>query len=245
MPRLPPLTINAWLRVDLICRLLGELEDVESVLEIGAGEGALGVRLASRYRYVGLERDARSSQRAAARFGRAKVASIVHGDLSALASDETFDLIAAFEVLEHYEDDQAQLENWVRHLRSRGWLILSVPAFAGRFGPGDRKVGHYRRYERQQLADTLTRAGLEPRSIQAYGFPLGNALERARDVIARLSRPRGPYDVRTAESGRWLQPPEYLGWLTQSISAPGRVLQRRFLETERGTGFVASAQKMT
>ena len=245
MPRLPPLTVNAWLRNDLISRLLLELDDVESVLEIGAGEGALGVRLASRYRYVGLERDARSFQRAAARFERAEVESIVHGGLSALAPDQTFDLIAAFEVLEHYEDDRAELENWLRHLRSRGWLILSVPAFANRFGPWDRKVGHYRRYERRQLADTLARAGLEPRSIQAYGFPLGNALERARDAAASFSKARGTYDVRTDESGRCLQPPEYLGWLTHSISLPGRVLQRSFFESERGTGFVAAAQKMT
>ena len=53
----PPFTLNAWLRYDLIERTLAGLDGIESILEIGAGRGALGARLAMRYRYVGVEPD--------------------------------------------------------------------------------------------------------------------------------------------------------------------------------------------
>ena len=50
-----PLTPNAWLRYDVITRILPA--GVRDVLEIGCGQGALGVRLAQRYHYLGLEPD--------------------------------------------------------------------------------------------------------------------------------------------------------------------------------------------
>ncbi len=242
----PALTTNAWFRWDLVCRLLAGLDGVDSVLEIGAGGGALGVRLARRYDYVGLEPDDRSFALAEQRFRRAGVGSVVHGDLSALPSGSLFDLVCAFEVIEHLEDDVAALASWLPVLRSRGWLLLSVPAFARKFGPWDVKAGHYRRYERGQLAETLGRAGFDPVTIQAFGYPLGNVLEAVRNAVARREGVRtDSLEARTAESGRLLQPPERLGALTRAVSLPGRLLQRPFVASNRGTGFVVLAQRTT
>jgi SAM-dependent methyltransferase len=239
----PPLTIRGWLRYDLVARLLAGLSGVESVLEVGAGEGALGVRLARRYRYVGLELDARSFETARRRFERAGAESIVHGDLSTLPAGASFDLVCAFEVLEHIEDDAAALREWASHLRPDGWLLLSVPAFSRRFGSSDRKAGHYRRYEREQLGATLAAAGLQPRSIQLYGYPLANLVAAVGSALARLSSGKRSYAERTASSGRYFQPPRSLGWLTRAVSAPGRLAQRGFADGERGTGFVVLAQR--
>jgi SAM-dependent methyltransferase len=238
--------MNGWLRWDLIRRLLAARDDVASVLEIGAGGGALGVRLARRYSYVGLEPDARSFAVAERRFARAGVGSIVNGELAALPAGSLYDLVCAFEVIEHFEDDAAALRSWLPALRSRGWLLLSVPAFARKFDAWDTKAGHYRRYEREQLGETLRRAGYEPVAIQAFGYPLGNVLEVARNAVARREGEKaGSLAERTAESGRLLQPPERLGAVTRAASLPGRLLQRPFVGTERGTGFVALAQRAT
>ena len=57
-----PLTPNAWLRYELIRRMLPP--GVKDVLEVGCGQGALGARLAQRYRYLGVEPD-RTSWRVA------------------------------------------------------------------------------------------------------------------------------------------------------------------------------------
>jgi SAM-dependent methyltransferase len=239
----PPLTINGWLRYDLIAPLLDGLSDVRSVLEIGAGGGALGVRLAQRYRYVGLELDERSFETARARFERAGVERMIRGDLSLLADGEEFDLVCAFEVLEHCEDDAGALRDWRARVRENGWLLLSVPAFERQLGPWDRKAGHYRRYERDGLARTLAAAGFEAVSIEAFGFPLGNVLEALRDLVARRAESNGSAEERTAASGRLLQPPDGAGALTKAISAPGRLLQRPFRDSERGTGFVVLARR--
>jgi hypothetical protein len=52
----PPLPLNAWLRYDLIRRsLLEHARDARTMLEIGAGNGAIGARLARTYDYTGLE----------------------------------------------------------------------------------------------------------------------------------------------------------------------------------------------
>ena len=240
----PPLTIKGWLRYDVITRLLARLDDVESVLEVGAGEGALGVRLARRYRYVGVEPDPQSFTAARRRLDEAGVGTILHGGVDALPPGSTFDLVCAFEVLEHCEDDVAAVRDWAARVRPRGWLMLSVPAFAGRFGPSDRKAGHHRRYERTRLAAVLDSAGLQPRSIELYGFPLGNALEVAWNVAARLRPASGPAAERTAASGRYFQPRRSLGWLPRAVAAPGRLAQRSFVGRGRGTGFVALARRV-
>jgi SAM-dependent methyltransferase len=237
----PPLTVKGWLRWDVVARLLADLEGVESVLEIGAGEGAVGVRLARRYRYVGLEPDPRAFATARTRFAQAGLESVVQGNVDALSPGATFDLVCAFEVLEHCENDLAELRRWTACVRPQGWLMLSVPAFADRFGASDRKAGHHRRYEPPQLAEALAAAGLEPQSIELYGFPLDNLLEAAWNELARLREGRGSQAERTAASGRYLQPRERLGWLTRAASAPGRRAQRAF--AGRGTGLVAVARR--
>ena len=62
----PPLAPRAWLRYDLVDRLVGELRPA-TVLEIGCGQGSMGARLARRGRYLGVEPDAASGAVAEAR----------------------------------------------------------------------------------------------------------------------------------------------------------------------------------
>jgi SAM-dependent methyltransferase len=240
---LPPLTLNAWLRHDLIWDILDGLGGVRSVLEIGAGEGAMGARLARRFSYVGLELDHRSFVKARARIGEPGLGRVLHGDLSALSSDEAFDLVCAFEVLEHIEDDAAALREWRGRLRPEGWLLVSVPAFQKRFGAHDRKAGHYRRYDPERVGDLLLSVGFAHPLIRTYGFPLGYLLQWTRDGIAGLGATRGSEGELTSASGRWLQPPEGLSEVTRFITAPFRLLQRPFLDRRVGTGLVVLARR--
>lgn len=74
----PPLTVNGWMRWALIEPLLDD--SIQSVLEVGVGQGALGFRLAERYRYVGLELDERALAVARSRLdgGRSSTAISTH-----------------------------------------------------------------------------------------------------------------------------------------------------------------------
>jgi len=250
---LPPLTANAWLRWDVVRRQLPV--GACSVLEIGCGQGAVGARFAAAgYDYVGVEPDPLSAavarQRLAA-LGRGEVRT----DLGTLALDRTFDLVCAFEVLEHVDDDRAALLDWVALLRPGGILVLSVPAYAARFAAADVHVGHVRRYDPPVLVELARSAGLVDVRTILYGMPLGYLLEAARNSLARraaaaVSRTgsaagghdRSPPAERTSGSGRWHQPDAAaLTPALKAATAPFRLLQRAF--PHRGTGLVLRARR--
>jgi SAM-dependent methyltransferase len=88
--------------------------------------------------------------------------------------EQTFDLVLAFEVLEHYRDDQACLQKWVSLLNPGGVLIFSVPAHRRQWTSNDTRAGHARRYEKDELTDKLLRQGFRILCLWCYGFPLLN-----------------------------------------------------------------------
>ncbi len=236
-----PLTANAWLRWDVVSRQLPE--GPVDILEVGCGQGAVGSRLAARSRsYVGLEPDVASFEVATERVVHGNVRNTVVEDLS---DDEVFDVVCAFEVLEHLEDDAAALAEWVAHLRPGGTLLISVPAFQDRFGPADEMVGHFRRYDPPALRLLLRRAGLEQVEITLYGMPLGYALETARNTVGRIKARRSSnasMAERSGHSGRLLQPES--AWqraATELGTLPFRRLQRAF--PRHGPGIVARGVK--
>lgn len=239
--RLAPLTPNAWLRVDAINRMMPA--GVTDVLEVGCGQGALGVRLAQRYRYLGVEPDPASYAVAARRISHAGRGEVRNVRLDRLG-EARFDLVCAFEVLEHIEDDAGALVEWAGRLREHGWLVLSVPAHQRRYGPADELVGHFRRYDPDVLVALLRRCGFDDIEVRQYGMPLGYPLEAVRNAIGRrrLAAARTTSVAeRTAASGRLLQPRSSVrAVVTRWGTAPFRVVQRAF--PHHGTGLIVRAR---
>lgn len=103
--------------------------------------------------------------------------------------DRRFPLALALDVLEHVPDDVA----FARSLRETsltagGGLLVTVPAFQSLFSRHDNALGHYRRYRRSQIVETLDRAGF--RVVESgYFF---SALLPVRAVQRAL---RGPVGV--------------------------------------------------
>jgi len=243
---LPPLSPNAWLRWSLVSRLLPP--DARDVLEVGCGQGGFGARLSTRYHYLGVDMDEVSAQVARSRvkaLGSAATGEVVHGELSVLAPDQQFDLVCAFEVIEHIEDDLGALQAWVDRIRPGGWLLLSTPAHQHRFGPADSMVGHFRRYEPEGLADQLAEVGLVDVRVVHFGMPLGYVLEFGRNVVGRrrlAMMEHASMTTRSHSSGRVLQPTRRVtATLAQVGTLPFRAIQRAF--PGRGPGLVAMARK--
>ena len=151
--------------------------------------------------------------------------------------------MCAFEVLEHIDDDRAALGAWLMLLRPGGRLMLTVPPFQQRFGAADRRVGHVRRYEPDGLVGTLRSAGFVDVEATLFGFPFGRVLEVGRNALARAAPSDQPADVRTAESGRWVQPSDGMGRLTHALALPARLAQRPFIGSSRGSGLFALARR--
>lgn len=239
---LPALPLRAWLRYDAAEPFFARLPAGARVLEIGPGIGGFASRLARQFEYTGVELDPTSWATAAQRLQRLGRGRVINGDLKSLDAGERFDLVCAFEVLEHLEDPRRALAEWTRRLVPAGGLLLSVPAFQKRFGAWDVRVGHHLRYEPDELRRSLQDAGLASPEVHVYGAPLDLVVEHARNLIARLRPSEGTAESRTAGSGRLFQPPDALGWLTRAASAPFRRLQRAFFHSGIGTGIVAFAR---
>jgi SAM-dependent methyltransferase len=237
---LPPLTLYGSLRWEVVEPLLPPAP--ARVLEIGCGQGAVGVRLAAAgHDWTGVELDPASAEVARRRLVAAGLEGTVRcGSLETLGADDRFDVVCAFEVLEHIEDDAAALAEWVARLRPGGLLLLSTPAWQSRFGPMDDAVGHFRRYDPAVLRAVLRDAGLADVGERLYGMPLAYALEAVRNQVARrrLVSDGTTVEDRTARSGRLFQPSSPVaGVLTRAATWPFRKVQRAFPRT--GTGLVA------
>jgi SAM-dependent methyltransferase len=104
-----------------------------------------------------------------------------------LAAGELFDTIIYIDVLEHIENDRAELETSAAHLRAGGTIIVLAPAHDWLFSPFDRAVGHYRRYSKSQLV-RLTTAQLELTSA-FYLDSVGLLASAANRAILRDATP--------------------------------------------------------
>jgi len=89
--------------------------------------------------------------------------------------ENSFDMVALFDVIEHIPDDQKVLEEVRRVLKPGGQVFISVPAYQFMFSQNDRVAHHLRRYTANRLNAVLARAGLQSRKTTYFNtflFPL-------------------------------------------------------------------------
>ncbi|HEX6151326.1 class I SAM-dependent methyltransferase [Nocardioides sp.] len=134
--------------------------------------------------------------------------------------DGDFDLVSAFDVVEHCDPEAVVLAELGRVLRPGGRLLLSVPAYQWAWSDHDVRAGHVRRYTRPRLVAPVERAGFVV-SRATYGFaavfPMFAAerlVRRVRSGSAESGDPRLPEPGRVAEKvllalcraeARWLE----------------------------------------
>lgn len=68
---------------------------------------------------------------------------------------DKFDSILYIDVIEHIEDDKAELEKASALLNQGGKLFIIVPAHQYLYSPFDKKIGHYRRYNKDLLTSRI------------------------------------------------------------------------------------------
>ena len=118
--------------------------------------------------------------------------------------EETFDMLMCFEVIEHIEKDQQFINSIGRSMKSGGRFFGSVPAYMNKWQDVDELAGHFRRYEREELAHKLSSAGFTDVKIDCYGFPLINMLYPLRKMYyggLLKKRQDDSKEAATAKSG--------------------------------------------
>jgi SAM-dependent methyltransferase len=112
-------------------------------------------------------------------------------------ADAAFDLIGAFDILEHVDDEEA-LSELSRVAAPGATLLLSVPLHPSRWTRFDELVGHGRRYRPDELLTRLALAhwrversgvyGMQPRSMLLSNFAVWSFEHRRRRAIWWYSR---------------------------------------------------------
>jgi len=145
------------------------------VLDVGCGDGSLLAAVAARHPDVGALLGVDIAE-AALELARDAVpqAELLRCDpqTAALPVDEPCDIVLSCEVLEHIDDCGAVVARMRDALRPGGSLVISVPHSMTHWGPHDEGVHHVHRFERDEMADLLTDAGLRVVRLFTWGSVL-------------------------------------------------------------------------
>lgn len=158
------------------------------VLEVGAGIGANTAELQSEgvHAWTCLEPDAGLAARLEGATALLPRCSVVTGTVSDV-KERSFDAILYIDVLEHVEDDHAEMARAASRLRQGGRLVVLSPAHQSLYSPFDRAIGHFRRYDRRSLRGCRPEGCSETRML--YLDSAGMLLSLANRVLLRQTMP--------------------------------------------------------
>jgi len=153
------------------------------LLDLGCGTGANLNFLTSYGQAIGLDWGA-----AAARYARARTAvPVLRGDVTTLPfTTGSVDLITAFDLIEHIDDDRACAKELARVCRPGGYIMVTVPAFQWMWGRQDTINHHKRRYRAAELTQLFRDQGLEIAQftyINTLLFPVVAAVRLYRRLV--------------------------------------------------------------
>jgi ubiquinone/menaquinone biosynthesis C-methylase UbiE len=178
-----------WFRARnrLIVQLASEyVRPGDRLLEVGCGTGYVLRALA---RDCGLRATGSELFAEGLRHARQRVpeAEFVQLDAREMPFEESFDIVGAFDVIEHIQDDLAVLSGLHRALSPGGVLVLTVPQHPWLWSSADTQACHVRRYRRSELCGRVIQAGFTPVRVTSFVTSLlpVMALSRWRERILR------------------------------------------------------------
>lgn len=216
---------------EFLHRLTAKSKD-KRILEVGCGTGG-NLRMLSRYGAVTAFEPDNESRDFASRQGNISVQS---GELPKdLPYDgEMFDLVVAFDVLEHVEKDGESLKALAEHLEPEGSLFMTVPALPSLWSEHDNRHHHYRRYTKSRLSQVLEDAGYRIVTISYFNTLLFPFIAGIR-YTKKLFRVRDTNDEA--------MPPRWLNKLLERIFSAERFLLGR-IPFPIGVSLIVVAQKV-
>ena len=97
----------------------------------------------------------------------------LRGDATRLPlADDSLDLVMAFDLLEHLDDDAAAVAEVRRVLKPTGTYLVAVPADPKLWSEHDEAVDHVRRYTREGVLDLLDHGGFDVTDVRSWNVLL-------------------------------------------------------------------------
>jgi 2-polyprenyl-3-methyl-5-hydroxy-6-metoxy-1,4-benzoquinol methylase len=213
------------------------------VLEVGAGIGANTAWLCGDRvrRWVWLEPDPELAARVRERTGHLRGrCEVVTGTLAGWDARERFDSILYLDVLEHIDDDRAELARAASLLRRAGVLVVLAPAHQWLFSAFDYAIGHRRRYSKRTLAELMP-GGLVPEKL-VYLDSAGLLASVANRFLFSVARPTRAHitmwDTLLVPCSRWFD-----SLLGHSVGKSILAVWRRIGQCRAGPGLDVAASR--
>jgi SAM-dependent methyltransferase len=148
---------------------------------------------------------------------RERGAQVVLGKVTCLPfADSSFDLVCAFDIIEHVEDDDGALSEVSRTAKPGGTIMISMPLHPARWTSFDDLVGHKQRYDPPRLPSKLARHHLMVERSAVFG------MQPRSSLLVNLGMWWLLHDQKRA-----------MWWYNRAIMQFGLLLQRR-LRLESG-----------
>lgn len=162
---------NFWFRSRnrlVIYALKHYFPKAENFLEIGCGTGFVLQNIEKHFPYLtcsGSEIFLAGLKFATERLHKT---TLFQMDARRIPFSEEFDIIAAFDVLEHIEQDKEVLAQMYRAIHNTGGVILTVPQHPWLWSQSDTYAHHVRRYVKKDLIIKLKQAGFKVVRVTSF-----------------------------------------------------------------------------
>lgn len=113
--------------------------------------------------------------------------------------DNSFDLVTAFDVLEHLDDDVSAIREMGRI--SKKLVMVSVPALPFLWNLQDEYLGHRRRYRKNDLINKFEKAGLDILESSYFITPAVPAIIARRFLEKILGKDKNPHSFNIVLPG--------------------------------------------
>ena len=140
------------------------------ILEVGAGRGTYSTYFADHGHLTALEPSEVHSAALRERL-KGSNAVVITAQLDGSAAPGSYDTVVLLNVLEHIPDDHRALGDIYEALAPGGKVVLWVPAFEALYGKFDQRIGHYRRYTRNQLLALVHKVGFQQVTARYTNMP--------------------------------------------------------------------------
>ena len=175
------------------------------VLEIGAGIGNLSHYFKHITPYTMSDVDSHLVQELKRKFGKQKDHAFITLDVTRKVPESQknqYGSILGINVLEHIEHDELALQNIHAVLKRKGKLLLLVPAKKVAFTRFDHILGHFRRYEKEELKKKVEAANFVIDELYFFNM-LGLISWIVRDKVERKNIHMKSYQVKLFD---WIVP---------------------------------------
>jgi len=207
------------------------------LLDVGCGTGYVLAGIAEAAAPLSLQAsDAQSSGLAFAR-DRVPQAHLYQLDARSLPFDREFDVVGAFDVIEHLDEDERVLSEMWRAVRPGGGALITVPQHRWLWSAEDDAGGHKRRYTRRELVAKVERAGFTVERVTSFVSVLLPLMAASR-LRGRVGM--GRHDP---ESNMELSLPRSLDRILETAMTAERILLRGGVSLPAGGSLLLVARR--